>query len=63
MGLDGSTTYVADGTDDAFWSMFKFQPKDADSYTSDYRFSPATTGVKGYIYIRDEDEALDADKH
>lgn len=61
--MNGSTTYVADGSDDAYWSISKFQPKETDDYDDDFRFSPSVTDVKGYIYIRDEDEALDADKN
>ena len=40
-GVDGTTTYTADGTDAAYWSLFKFQPLESTSgYTDDWRFSP-----------------------
>lgn len=52
---DGSQTLVVDGTDDAFWSVFKFQPlEDPKGYDYDYRFSPLDDDVKPYIYKRDE---------
>ena len=53
-GLDGTTTYTADGTDDSFWSVFKFQPLESTSgYTDDWRFSPNDLEVIPYVYKYD----------
>ena len=54
-GVDGGSSYVADGSDDSYWSVFKFQLlENPDGYTDDYRFSPALSDIVPYIYQRDE---------
>ena len=50
---DGTIVYTADGTDNSYWSLFRFQPLKADTYTDDYRFSPVDT-ITPYIYRADE---------
>ena len=54
IGEDGGLDFAADGTDDSYWSVFRFQPLRADTYTDEYRFSPRDT-VTPYIYRADED--------
>ena len=52
-GADGKDAFTADGTDDAYWSVFRFQPMEStNGYTNDYRFSPLDT-VTPYIYKAD----------
>ena len=53
-GVDGTSTYVADGTDDSYWSVFKFQPLESlDGYEKDWRFTPRDTNVVPFIYQYD----------
>ena len=66
-GLDGSTTFTADGTTESFWSAFKFQPRDLqdpEDYEDDFRFSPVLTDVTPYVYMHcydcdDDDDGTD----
>ena len=55
-GVDGTTTYTADGSDDSYWSVFKFQPLEVqgtNGYTDDWRFNPTDTAIKPWIYQYD----------
>ena len=53
-GADGSSTFIADGSDGSFWSTFKLQPlEDSDGYKDDFRFYSGLDDVVPYIYQRE----------
>ena len=56
-GVDGSNTITADGTTDAYWSVYKFQPNEVadNDYGDDFRFSPEQNDVVAYIMQHDAD--------
>ena len=45
------------GNADSSWSVYRFQPSEADDYTKDYRFTPGTDNVKAWIYVRWTDDS------
>lgn len=48
--MDPSITLT--GTAGSNWSIYRFQTTDDDA-SNDYRFSPADTDVRAFIYVRD----------
>ena len=54
MDEENLTTITVDGSDSSYWSIFKYQPLEATSYTNNYRFDSKLSDVTPYIYKSDE---------